>query len=97
VGEQGDLCVSNPCLARGYLNRSDLTAEKVIPNPFNDGFSPRLYRTGDMPVQCEDGTIEFRGRGDHQIVYPEYAKDVAEKLSKCLQRLAANVDVLFSE
>jgi aspartate racemase len=67
VGGIGELCVSNPCLARGYLNRPDLTAEKFIPNPFNDGFNSRLYRTGDMALQREDGSIEFLGRGDHQV------------------------------
>jgi len=67
VGEQGELCVSNPCLARGYLHRPQLTAEKFIPNPFNDGFSSHLYRTGDLALQREDGNIEFLGRGDQQV------------------------------
>lgn len=66
-GEQGELCVSNPCLARGYLNRCDLTAEKFIPNPFQDGLSSRLYRTGDLARRREDGVIEFLGRGDYQV------------------------------
>ena len=66
-GEVGELCVSNPCLARGYLDRPELTAEKFIPNPFADGFSERLYRTGDMARRRLDGNIEFLGRGDHQV------------------------------
>jgi aspartate racemase len=66
-GEVGELCVSNPCLARGYLNRPELTAEKFIPNPFADGLSERLYRTGDMARRHPDGNIEFLGRGDHQV------------------------------
>jgi aspartate racemase len=66
-GEVGELCVSNPCLARGYLNRPELTAEKFIPNPFDDGFSTRLYRTGDMARCREDGNIELLGRGDYQV------------------------------
>jgi aspartate racemase len=66
-GEMGELCVSNPCLARGYLNRPDLTAEKFTPNPFNDGFSDRLYRTGDIARCRSDGNIEFLGRGDQQV------------------------------
>ena len=67
AGEPGELYVSNPCLARGYLNRPELTAEKFIPNPFHDGLNSRLYRTGDMALQREDGNIEFLGRGDHQV------------------------------
>jgi aspartate racemase len=66
-GEVGELCVSNPCLALGYLNRPDLTAEKFIQNPFDDGFSMRLYRTGDMARYRADGNIEYFGRGDYQV------------------------------
>ena len=61
-GEVGELCVSNPCLALGYLHRPDLTDEKFIPNPFSDGFSKRLYRTGDMARYRPDGNIEFLER-----------------------------------
>lgn len=66
-GEVGELCVSNPCLSPGYLNRPELTAEKFIPNPFEDGFSQRLYRTGDMARYRLDGNIEYFGRGDYQV------------------------------
>jgi len=66
-GETGELCISNPCLARGYLNRPDLTAEKFISNPFDDKWSDRLYRTGDLARFRSDGSIEFLGRGDHQV------------------------------
>ncbi|MFT3893216.1 MAG: amino acid adenylation domain-containing protein [Anaerolineales bacterium] len=66
-GEAGELCISNPCLADGYLNQPELTAKKFISNPFEDGFSKRLYRTGDMARRRPDGNIEFLGRGDHQM------------------------------
>ena len=67
LGETGELCVSSPCLARGYLNHPDLTAEKFIANPFRDGLSARLYRTGDLALYREDGNIEFIGRRDSQV------------------------------
>ena len=67
TGEPGELCVSNPCLASGYLNRPELTAQKFIPNPFQDGFSERLYRTGDLARLRADGNIEYLGRGDYQV------------------------------
>lgn len=67
AGETGELCVSSPCLARGYLNQPELTAEKFVLNPFKDGISNRLYRTGDMARLQEDGNIQFIGRGDHQV------------------------------
>jgi aspartate racemase len=66
-GELGELYVSNPCIARGYLNHPDLTGKKFISNPFDDGLSPRLYRTGDMARMRDDGNIEFIGRKDHQV------------------------------
>lgn len=66
-GEIGELCVSGPCLACGYWNRPELTAEKFIANPFDDGISKRLYRTGDLARFQEDGVIEFLGRGDQQV------------------------------
>lgn len=66
-GEPGELYISSPCLSPGYLNRPELTAEKFIPNPFHDGLSSRLYRTGDMGRMRDDGIIEFVGRNDHQV------------------------------
>ncbi|MGR5997116.1 hypothetical protein ACT7DF_13430 [Bacillus cereus] len=52
-------------MARGYLNRSELTAEKFVPNPFIPG--ERMYRTGDLVRMLPDGNIEFLGRIDHQV------------------------------
>jgi len=67
AGETGELCIGSPCLALGYLNRPDLTAQKFIPNPFNDAGKARLYRTGDIARHRPDGAIEFLGRSDFQI------------------------------
>jgi aspartate racemase len=66
-GEVGELCVSNPCIARGYLNRIEKTAEKFILNPFNDGFGDTLYRTGDFARYHKNGDFEFLGREDFQV------------------------------
>lgn len=54
-------------LARGYLKRDDLSAEKFIPDPFSDKAGARLYRTGDLAVFREDGVIEYIGRNDFQV------------------------------
>lgn len=67
TGETGELCVSNPCLAFGYLNRPELTRQKFIQNPFDETGSSRLYRTGDMARYRADGAIEFLGRSDFQV------------------------------
>jgi aspartate racemase len=66
-GQEGELCVSSPCVARGYINRPDLTTAKFVANPFGDGCSPRLYRTGDTVRLREDGNLEFVGRRDTQV------------------------------
>lgn len=67
-GVPGELCIAGYPVTRGYLNRPDLTAEKYIPNPWNDapGYG-RMYRTGDICRYLPDGNIQFVGRRDEQV------------------------------
>lgn len=67
IGVAGELCVGGAGLARGYLGRPDLTADKFIPNPFSAEAGARLYRTGDLVRYLSDGNVEFLGRIDHQV------------------------------
>lgn len=67
AGEQGELYVTGECLARGYLHKADLTKEKFIPNKYNTGNYPLLYKTGDIVRYDEAGNIEYLGRTDHQV------------------------------
>nr|QEO74475.1 AMP-dependent synthetase and ligase [uncultured bacterium] len=67
AGVAGQLFIGGVGLARGYLNRPALTAERFIPNPFNDTFGGRLYATGDLARRRPDGQVEFLGRIDHQV------------------------------
>ena len=67
IGATGEILIGGAGLARGYLNRSDLTAEKFVPNPFDQEPGARLYRTGDLARWLPDGNIEFVGRLDHQV------------------------------
>jgi len=74
VGVHGELYIGGVGVARGYLGRPELTAEKFIPNPFlalqeklTDGVDTRLYRTGDLVRYLPDGNVEFLGRIDHQV------------------------------
>lgn len=67
IGVIGELHIGGICLARGYLGREELTAEKFIPNPFSQRYSGRMYRTGDQARWLQNGDIEFVGRVDHQI------------------------------
>jgi amino acid adenylation domain-containing protein len=63
----GELFIGGQGLARGYLKRGDLTAERFIPDPFGDEPGGRIYRTGDLARYRQDGAIEFLGRLDHQV------------------------------
>jgi amino acid adenylation domain-containing protein/non-ribosomal peptide synthase protein (TIGR01720 family) len=67
VGVPGEIYIGGICLARGYVARPDLTAEKFVPHPFSPDPGMRLYRTGDRARYRADGTIEFLGRLDHQV------------------------------
>lgn len=64
-GMTGQLMLGGVQLARGYLGRADLTADRFIADPFHPG--ERLYRTGDLARRREDGAVIFLGRNDHQV------------------------------
>jgi amino acid adenylation domain-containing protein/FkbM family methyltransferase len=64
-GETGEIHIGGECVARGYLDRPQLTAERFVPDPTRPG--ERLYRSGDLARVLPDGNLEFRGRLDHQV------------------------------
>ncbi|MFE7184846.1 non-ribosomal peptide synthetase [Streptomyces erythrochromogenes] len=67
-GVPGELCVAGPGVARGYLGRPDLTAERFADNPYSDGpETARLYRTGDLVRWLPGGNLDFLGRTDRQL------------------------------
>ncbi|MFG3476055.1 amino acid adenylation domain-containing protein [Streptomyces sp. NPDC047980] len=67
-GVPAELCVAGPGVARGYLGRPELTAERFVTNPWADGpETERLYRTGDLVRWLPGGNLEFLGRTDRQL------------------------------
>jgi amino acid adenylation domain-containing protein/non-ribosomal peptide synthase protein (TIGR01720 family) len=77
-GVSGELLIGGANLSRGYLGRPDLTAERYVPDPFAAEPGGRLYRTGDLACRLADGSIDFRGRLDHQIKIRGFRVELGE-------------------
>lgn len=75
IGVPGELCIAGHGVARGYLNQTELTAQKFIDHPFGPG---KLYRTGDLARWLSDGNIEYMGRIDQQIKIRGYRIELEE-------------------
>jgi acyl carrier protein len=67
IGAEGELYLGGEGVARGYLGRAALTAERFTPDPFSAEPGGRLYRTGDLARHLDDGNLEFVGRRDGQV------------------------------
>ncbi|HSF42721.1 MAG TPA: amino acid adenylation domain-containing protein [Thermoanaerobaculia bacterium] len=78
LGGIGEVFLGGATLARGYLRRPDLTAERFVPSPFAASPGARLYRTGDLGRQLPDGNVQFLGRTDHQVKIRGFRVDLPE-------------------
>jgi amino acid adenylation domain-containing protein len=67
IGIAGELHIGGAGLARGYLKRPEMTAERFISDPFSGRARARLYKTGDLARFLPDGNLEYLGRTDHQV------------------------------
>jgi myxalamid-type nonribosomal peptide synthetase MxaA len=74
----GEIHIGGICLARGYLGRPDLTAERFVPDPIGKEPGARLYRTGDRGRLRPDGTVEFLGRLDYQVKIRGFRVEIEE-------------------
>ena len=87
-GEEGELLIGGPQVFSGYLNRPDLTEERLIDNPFADTRekAPKLYHTGDIVRLLPDGSCEFVGRRDSQVKLYSHRIELGEiqvQIEKC--------------
>src|SRR5262249_38876388 len=78
VGGRGELWIGGAGVARGYLGRPELTAERFIPDPYSDAPNARLYRTGDIVRFRAEGNLEFVGRRDDQVKIRGFRVELGE-------------------
>jgi hypothetical protein len=90
----GEVCISGESMSRGYLNRPELTAEKFVPCPFEDGVV--MCHTGDLGRRQPDGTIEILGRIDHQVKIRGFRIELGEIEAALLQHSAVREAVVIA-
>ncbi|MGP9039172.1 non-ribosomal peptide synthetase [Bacillus stercoris] len=83
IGVPGELYIGGEGVARGYLNRDELTADRFVPNPYLPG--DRLYRTGDLAKRLSNGELEYLGRIDHQVKVRGHRIELGEIQAALLQ------------
>ena len=92
VGETGELYVTGPCLAHGYLNQPDLTAEHFV--VVNGG---RFYRTGDLVVTLPDGSLIIKGRRDFTVKIRSYRVNLGAIETALLENVQVKSCIVIAE
>ena len=82
IGVEGEIYVGGAGVARGYVNRPELTKERFIPHPFEPG--KRLYRSGDLARWNANGELEYFGRIDYQVKIRGYRIELGEITAQLL-------------
>ncbi|WP_434706017.1 amino acid adenylation domain-containing protein [Pseudomonas sp. Z1-12] len=85
LGVPGEIYIGGAGVARGYLNRDDLTAERFLKDPFSKASNSRMYKTGDLGRYLPDGNIEYLGRNDDQVKIRGFRIELGEIEAKLAQ------------
>ncbi|WP_318196650.1 non-ribosomal peptide synthetase [Streptomyces sp. MCL20-2] len=96
VGAVGELYVGGGGVARGYLNRVELTGERFLPDPFCGDESARMYRSGDLVRQLPDGSLEYVGRDDDQVKIRGFRIELGEIENTLTQHEAVRQGVVLA-
>ncbi|MFC4311926.1 amino acid adenylation domain-containing protein, partial [Steroidobacter flavus] len=86
IGVTGEIYIGGAGVARGYLNREALTAERFVRDPFSADAQARMYKTGDLGRWRSDGTIEYLGRNDDQVKIRGYRIELGEIEAQLLEQ-----------
>ena len=95
VGVTGEIYIAGAGLARGYMNRPELTAESFVADPFSKSVCGRLYKTGDLAKYRADGRIQYLGRIDHQVKVRGYRIELGEIEHALMRHPAVSLSVVL--
>lgn len=96
IGAAGELYVGGRQLARGYVNLPHITAERFLPNPFEEGPGSRLYKTGDLVRRLPGDQMEYLGRVDHQVKIRGFRVECGEIESVLIEHASVGDAVVLS-